>query len=88
MDSARTRKIKSRIVVNGKRIWIPGIPFWFLKFALRIVNLFLKKSGESYTYIKKLDIPEIFREISNYGPLVLADIEVQKDNTKVFIETR
>lgn len=88
MVGKRTRKIKIRIVANGKRIWIPGMPFWFIKFAWRIFKLFVKESDELHDFVKKLDISEIIKEISNHGPFILADIDVQKDNTKVFIETR
>ncbi len=88
MSASKTRKIRIKIVTEGKRIWIPGMPFWFIRFAWRIVRPFIKKSGDTHDFLMDLNISEIFKEISNYGPFILADIDVQEDNTKVFIEIR
>jgi hypothetical protein len=88
MSAKRARKIKIRIVANGKKIWMPGIPFWLIRSSWRIAKIFIGRSDPDNRIIRELNIKDILHELSLCGRSILADIDVKNDNTKVFIELR
>ena len=88
MKNKKARKIKIRIIAEGRKIWIPSIPFWLIRMGWRTARPFIRKAGmePSVAAIAGLDISEILKELSGYGRFILADIDVADDKTKVFIE--
>jgi len=90
MSTKKARRMKIRITTEGKRIWIPPIYFWFLRFLWAVGGKFIiraaMKEGENSEFVKELDIPAVLDELARCGPFVLVDVEVVEDKTKVFIE--
>jgi hypothetical protein len=90
MSTQKARKMKIRIVAEGKRIWIPPIYFWFLRFLWAAGGRFILraalKEGKNSAVLKELDVPAVLNELARCGPFVLVDVEVVEDKTKVFIE--
>jgi hypothetical protein len=86
MVNKKARKIRIRIKNKGKRIWLPAVPFWFLRFSWSIAKRFIKVSGPDPEAIRGLDAKMILDELSRCGSFVMVDVYDKNEDTKVYIE--
>ena len=91
----KATKLKITIVDDGKRINLPGIPFWLIEFLIdlgfgisSIAMKFVKEIDEDakriLDSIDRKDIKLLIKELKKYGPFDLVNIR-EGDKTYVHI---
>lgn len=91
----KATKLKITIIDDGKKINLPGIPFWLIEFLIdlgfgigSIAMRFIKEIDEDakkiLDSIDKKDIKQLIKELKKHGPFDLVNIR-EGDKTYVHI---
>jgi hypothetical protein len=92
MITKKARKLKIKILAEGKRIWLPSLPIWLIKAAMRIILAVVKVkeagSDKKTAVISVKDARMIIDELASYGRFVLVDVDIKDDKTRIFIELK